>query len=155
MLDYLIASDACLCLRWPTALETSASWLQCLAASRATVITALAHLADIPSIDPRTRRASHAAEPVAIAIDLLDEDESLLAAMRLLTNDPPLRDRLAEAGHAFWSAHHTVDVMAADYERLLEAAAAHPAPVAADLPAHFTADHSRPRARSHSGLESR
>ena len=46
---YLNAADACLCLRWPTALETSASWLRCLAASRATVITDLPHLVDIPS----------------------------------------------------------------------------------------------------------
>src|SRR5262249_36444220 len=35
--DWLAAADACLCLRWPTALETSASWLRCLAARRATV----------------------------------------------------------------------------------------------------------------------
>jgi hypothetical protein len=69
--DYLAASDACLCLRWPTALETSASWLQCLAAARPTVISDLAHLADIPTLDPRSRRRSHAsAEPVAVAIDL-------------------------------------------------------------------------------------
>ena len=45
---YLAASDVCLCLRWPTALETSASWLHCLAAQRATVVTDLAHLADVP-----------------------------------------------------------------------------------------------------------
>ena len=56
--DYLAASDVCLCLRWPTALETSASWLQCLAAARPTVISDLAHLADIPALDPRSRRAS-------------------------------------------------------------------------------------------------
>ena len=49
---YLAASDICLCLRWPTALETSASWLHCLAAHRVTVITDLAHLADVPTIDP-------------------------------------------------------------------------------------------------------
>src|SRR5262245_18577610 len=77
----LAASDACLCLRWPTAQETSASWLRCLAAGRPTVISALAHLADTPVLDPRGTappRSGH--EPVAIAIDLLDEDASLLAA---------------------------------------------------------------------------
>src|SRR5439155_21209021 len=52
--DYLAAADACLCLRWPTAQETSGSWVQCLAAGRATVVTDLAHLADVPAIDPRT-----------------------------------------------------------------------------------------------------
>ena len=40
------------------------------------------------------------------------------------------------------SANHTVDVMARDYEGLLARAAARPAPAVADLPAHFTDDHS-------------
>jgi glycosyltransferase involved in cell wall biosynthesis len=142
--DYLAASDACLCLRWPTALETSASWLQCLAAARPTVISDLAHLADIPALDPRSRRTSPAAaEPVAIAIDLLDEDESLRLAMRALAGEPKLRASLARAGHAYWSAHHTLDAMTDDYQRLIANAAARPAPVVNDLPPHFTDDHSQ------------
>ena len=127
--DHLAAADACLCLRWPTALETSASWLQCLAAARPTVISDLAHLVDIPPT-------------VAIAIDLMDEDAALLEAMRALAADPPRRESLGRAGYAYWSAHHTLDVMTADYQRLLELAAARPAPVAGDLPAHFTDDYS-------------
>jgi glycosyltransferase involved in cell wall biosynthesis len=140
---YLAASDACLCLRWPTALETSASWLQCLAAARPTVISDLAHLVDIPTLEPRTRRSSHAsADPVAIAIDLLDEDESLLRALRALASAPGLREELGRAGHAYWSVNHTLDVMAGDYQRLIAQAVARPAPVAGDLPPHFTDDHS-------------
>jgi glycosyltransferase involved in cell wall biosynthesis len=142
--DYLAAADACLCLRWPTALETSASWLQCLAAARPTVISDLAHLADIPTLDPRSRRSSHAStEPVAMAIDLIDEDESLRLAMRALAGEPRLRTSLARAGHAYWSMHHTLDVMTTDYQRLIAAAAARPAPAVTDLPPHFTDDHSR------------
>ena len=146
--NYLAASDACLCLRWPTALETSASWLQCLSAARPTVISDLAHLVDIPTIEPRGPRASAAAmDPVAIAIDLLDEDESLLLAMRRLADEPRLREDLGRAGHAYWSAHHTLDVMAGDYERLMAQAAARPAPVVTDLPSHFT-DHRPDTARA-------
>ena len=126
--DYLAAADACLCLRWPTALETSASWLQCLAASRPTVISDLAHLVDIPAI--------------ALRVDLMDEDASLLAAMRALAGDPDLREALGRAGHAYWLAHHTLDVMAADYQRLIAQAVARPAPVVTDLPSHFTDDYS-------------
>ena len=141
--DYLAASDACLCLRWPTALETSASWLQCLAAARPTVISDLAHLVDIPTIDPRSRRPSTAsADPVAIAIDLLDEEALLIVAMRALATDQKLRASLARAGHAYWSANHTPEVMTHDYERLIALAASRPAPVINDLPAHFTHDHS-------------
>jgi glycosyltransferase involved in cell wall biosynthesis len=142
--DHLLASDACLCLRWPTALETSASWLQCLSAARPTVISQLAHLTDVPSIDPRTRRLSHAStEPVAITIDLIDEEEALKAALRALAEEPALRDRLARAGYAYWAAHHTLDVMADDYARLIAKTAARPAPVVNDLPSHFSDDHSR------------
>jgi glycosyltransferase involved in cell wall biosynthesis len=125
---YLAAADACLCLRWPTALETSASWLQCLAASRPTVISDLAHLVDLPAC--------------ALRVDLLDQDASLLAAMRALAGDPGRREALGRAGHAYWLAHHTLEVMAADYERLIAEAAARPAPVVTDLPPHFTEDHS-------------
>jgi glycosyltransferase involved in cell wall biosynthesis len=140
--DYLAATDACLCLRWPTALETSASWVHCLAAARPTVISDLAHLIDVPTVDPRAWRPSSAPElPVAIAIDLLDEDESLRLAMRRLATDPQLRDTLARAGHAYWSANHTLDLMVDDYRRLLGSAAERRAPAPANLPAHFTEDH--------------
>ena len=140
---YLAAADVCLCLRWPTALETSASWLRCLAAGRATVITDLPHLVDVPAIVARTWRATHTAhDPVAVAIDLLDEDRSLLLAMRRLATDGALRAALARAGHDHWSRAHTLDAMAADYRRVIAAAASRPAPQPIDLPAHFTGDHS-------------
>jgi glycosyltransferase involved in cell wall biosynthesis len=142
--DYLAASDACLCLRWPTALETSASWLQCLAAGQPTVISDLAHLVDIPTLEPRGWTRSHPqVDPVAVRIDLLDEDGSLERAMRALAEEPRLRESLGRAGHAYWAAHHTLDVMTEDYRRLIAAAAARPAPAVDDLPAHFTDDHSQ------------
>jgi len=140
---YLAGADVCLCLRWPTALETSASWLRCLAARRATVITDLPHLVDVPATDPRTWRATHASrEPIAVAIDLLDEEGSLLLAMRRLAADTALRETLARAGHEHWLREHTLDAMAADYRRVIAAAVARPAPVPNGLPAHFTEDHS-------------
>jgi glycosyltransferase involved in cell wall biosynthesis len=146
--DYLTAADACLCLRWPTALESSASWLQCLAAGRPTAISDLAHLADVPTLDPRSRRASRIGiEPVAIAIDLVEEEGALLAAMRALANDPALGKALGRAGRAYWSTNHTVDAMADDYRRAITVAASLPAPNPSDLPLHFLDDHSG-RARS-------
>jgi glycosyltransferase involved in cell wall biosynthesis len=125
---YLSAADACLCLRWPTALETSASWLRCLAARRATVISDLAHLADIPP-------------QAALRVDVDDETRGLTAAMRALAADPQLRDTVARGGFDYFTAHHTLDLMASDYRRLIARAAARPAPAVAGLPAHFTADH--------------
>jgi hypothetical protein len=129
--SFLSIADACLCLRWPTAQETSASWLRCLAARRATVITDLPHLAIIP-------------RDVALRVDLLDEEASLLTAMRELATDASLCDAVARSGHEYWSAHHTLDHMAADYNRVLISAIGRPAPRATDIPRHFTDDHSEP-----------
>ena len=146
---YLEATDVCLCLRWPTALETSAAWLHCLTAGRPTVITDLAHLVGVPTIDPRHPRAPaplsiedpprHGA--VALRIDLLDEDRALRVAMRTLATDVVLRDALASAGHAYWAANHTIELTAARYRQVINEAAARPAPVCTDLPRHFTEDY--------------
>jgi glycosyltransferase involved in cell wall biosynthesis len=139
---YLAAADACLCLRWPTAQETSASWLRCLAAARATVITDLAHLVDVPTLDPSLRGSSPGGSaPIAMRIDLLEEEECLRTAMRRLATDARLRESLARAGHAHWAREHTLEVMVADYRRVIEEAAARPAPAVVDLPAHFTNDY--------------
>ncbi len=128
---YLEAADACLCLRWPTALETSASWLRCLAAGRATVISDLAHVVDVP----RT---------VALRVDLLDEATTLADAMHRLASDRDLRNSLGHAGLEYFAAHHTIDMMAADYSALITNAAARRSPDATALPAHFTDDHGEP-----------
>jgi glycosyltransferase involved in cell wall biosynthesis len=126
--EYLSASDACICLRWPTALETSASWVQCLAAGRPTIVSDLAHTVDVPA-------------SVARRVDLLDEGASLVAAMRALANDERLRTAMGDAGRAYWSANHTLDAMAEDYRRVIALAAAAEAPVVPDLPAHIVEDH--------------
>ena len=79
---------------------------------------------------------------MTIRVDLLDEEPSLLDAMRRLTDDAGLRERVARAGHAYWSAHHTLDLMAEDYRRVLVAASSRPAPTPEGLPRHFLDDHS-------------
>jgi glycosyltransferase involved in cell wall biosynthesis len=153
--EYLAASDACLCLRWPTALETSAAWVRCLAAGKPTVISDLAHLVDIPAIDPRGRRASPAsAEPIAIAVDLLDEHDSLLLALRTLADDPRLRDALGRAGQAYWDVNHTIEVMVRDYGSSSDApprAPCRPLPICLRISQTITR---RSRARSPGSLAS-
>jgi glycosyltransferase involved in cell wall biosynthesis len=126
---YLAAADVCLCLRWPTARETSASWLHCLAAARPTIVSDLAHTVDVP-------------ERVALRVDLLDEEASLLRAMRMLASDSNRRGEIARAGHAYWAANHTMDAAADDYRRIIQQAVARPVPVATDLPSHLRRDYS-------------
>ena len=143
----IAACDVALNLRWPTAREVSGPWLRCLAAGRATVTIALAHLAGGASavwttIDPRTWVADAGATPYAVALDIADEEHSLRLAMRRLAVDRDLRRALGRAGRDYWSANHTIDGMVEDYRGLLARASAAPAPALTPLPDHLlqTAD---------------
>ena len=147
---HLAACDVSLNLRWPTAREVSGPWLRALAAGTPTVIMDLAHLTDVPSLDPRTwvPRAALRAESgergaesaaVTVAIDILDEDHSLRLAMRRLATDAELRARLAAAGQQYWQREHSLEAMLDDYRRVLALAAGRPAPQIA-LPAHLLDD---------------
>jgi glycosyltransferase involved in cell wall biosynthesis len=152
--SHLSEADVCFCLRWPSTGETSASWLRCLAASRATVITDLLHTVHVPCLDPRSWTAADGLavgadtggrlvrrSPVCVAIDILDEEHSLRLALPRLCTDADLRGRLGVSARAWWAAHHTLDLMEADYLVALDAAASAPAPgVPDDFPAHLLAD---------------
>ena len=146
--DSIAACDVALNLRWPTAREVSGPWLRCLAAGKPTVIVDLAHLSDIPTLDPRTwrptvvsPRGDERTAPCAVAIDILDEDHSLRLAMRRLGTDPALRASLGAAARTCWQENHSIDAMGADYRALIAEAVRHPAP-AVSLPAHLLDDRS-------------
>ncbi len=57
----IAACDVSLNLRWPTAREVSGPWLRALAAGRPTITVDLAHMVDVPALDPRTWKMNHAA----------------------------------------------------------------------------------------------
>ncbi len=147
--DCIAACDVSLNLRWPTAREVSGPWLRALAAGRPTVIIDLAHLADVPSLDPRTWRLRLSGfgirdpgsadpgsripdpgtiAPVTVAIDILDEDHSLRLAMRRLASDAALRAELGAAGRRYWDEEHSMPRMVEDYRRILVTAAGRAAP---------------------------
>ncbi len=142
--DHLAACDVSLNLRWPTARETSGPWLRALAAGRPTIVTDLAHLTGIPSLDPRTwrqqslvdGRGSLVDHPISVAIDILDEDHSLRLAMRRLAADAELRAAIGRAAYEYWRREHSLEAMVDDYERVIADAASRPAP-RAELPAHI------------------
>ena len=143
---HLAACDVSVNLRWPTARETSGAWLRALAAGLPTIITDLAHLDDVPSLDPRTwqardTRGRSVQAPVCVSVDILDEDHSLRLAMRRLAQDAELRERLGRTAQAWWRREHSLNAMADDYERLIAAAAARPgAAMPADAPRHLRDD---------------
>ena len=145
--DVVAATDVTLALRWPAALDVSGTWLSALAAGRATVILDLAHLAEVPTLDPRTWRRHVPADPspaadaeaVAVGVDVMDEDHSLRLALQRLAVDAALRARLGHAAHAYWRAHHAPERMVEDYARAIAHAATLRAPDVV-LPAHLRPD---------------
>ena len=116
------AVDVSLNLRWPSAHETSGPWLRALAEGRATVVTDLAHQSHVPSLDPRTWQSMDA-EPVTIAIDVLDEAHSLGLALRRLATDAALRDRLGRSARRYWERTHTFARMRDEYAAVIDRAA--------------------------------
>jgi hypothetical protein len=150
----IAAADVCLCLRWPTAHETSAMWLRCLAAGRPTVITDQLTTVDVPTLDPRHWLLRHTREDagsvfqpppvstaVAVAIELADEAHMLRQAMLRLATDATLRASLGAEARAWWRAHHTVERMHRDYRRVLAWAAALPDPAwPPEAPSHLRPD---------------
>jgi glycosyltransferase involved in cell wall biosynthesis len=133
--EWIGAVDVSLNLRWPTSREVSGPWLRALAAGRASIIIDLEQSARLPTLDPRTWArhtpaapgpARHA--PIAVAVDILDEDHSLRRALLRLAHDASLRESLGRAAREYWEAHHTTSRMVADYERVIARAAALPPP---------------------------
>jgi glycosyltransferase involved in cell wall biosynthesis len=144
---YLAAADICACLRWPSNRETSASWLRCLCAARPTIVTDLTHMSDVPTLDPRSWRVMDAGgagrrPPIAVSLDILDEDHMLRLALDRLVIDRALRESLGRHARAWWAASHRIEDMARAYTRVLESAASR-APGQVTLPAHLTDDGTR------------
>jgi glycosyltransferase involved in cell wall biosynthesis len=141
----IAACDASLNLRWPTAGEMSGPWLRCLALGLPTVIVDLAHLAGVPSLDPRTWRqhgGDTGKDPVCIAVDILDEDHSLGLAMRRLATQAALRERLGRAAADYWRREHAPERMFNDYRRVVAHALVVDLPRPA-LPPHLLDDAGR------------
>ena len=138
--NYVAASDVCLCMRWPTSRETSASWLRCLAAGKPTISTDLVHTGDIPTLDPRNWSVVAAFEtgttnaveppadapPVGVSIDILDEGHSLKLALRRLATDEKLRLALGSNARELWARRFKLETMVEGYRtaiaRILQAA---------------------------------
>jgi glycosyltransferase involved in cell wall biosynthesis len=123
--DYLAASDVCLCMRWPTCRETSASWRRCVAAGKPTISTDLLHTVNMPMLDPRdwsVLTTERPASAVGVGIDIVDEVHSLTLAIRRLATDARLRDTLGVNAQALWSDKMRLEQMATGYEHVIASA---------------------------------
>ena len=141
--EELRACDACICLGSLAALETTDTWMRCLAAGRATVVNARARLAGLPLVDARTWHDLHGGpdEGIAVAVDPRSESEGLWLAMRRLAVDDTLRRALGERARSWWGARPaSVAGMIDDYRRLIQESASAPPGADDALPRHFRAD---------------
>jgi len=87
--DCIAACDVSLNLRWPTAREMSGPWLRALAAGRPTITIDLAHLVDVPSIDPRTWKVNF----VAIGDRRVAAGSEIGNLVKIASHEPPTANR--------------------------------------------------------------
>jgi len=123
---HIAAADAVVHLRYPTARETSAALLRVLAQGRATVISDLEHLADIPT-------------DAVLRADVTDEEGEVTRALFRLADDSGLRNRLGEAALAFVKREHTAARCLEGYESALVVTARRPVPSPRAWPDHWPA----------------
>ncbi|MBM3779605.1 MAG: hypothetical protein FJW23_15440 [Acidimicrobiia bacterium] len=135
--------DVAVALAWPPAGGIAVEALAAMALGIPTIVLETRETVDWPSSDPRTWRSRDriGPPPVCIGLDPLDEEHSLVVALRRLASDLDARRALGEQARQWCAARHAPDAAAAAFETLLEEVRlldppAHPA----DWPAHLTAD---------------
>ena len=140
----IASADVIITLPWPPAPEPPAAALAAMAARRPVIVHETPATAAWPALDPQTwqpRGFLPGLDPIAISIDLRDEEHSLMLALRRLSADADLRTRVGRSAHGWWREHATAVHAATAWEPLLEeAVAAGPPPVPQGWPAHLTAD---------------
>jgi glycosyltransferase involved in cell wall biosynthesis len=111
-------------LRYPTARETSAALLRVLAQGRATIVSDLAHQADLP-------------EDVVVRVDVTDEEGGLAGAILGLAGDSQARARLGAAAAEHVRRAHAPSRVLEAWDTALEWARGLPAPRPGSWPAHW------------------
>jgi hypothetical protein len=136
-------ADVVRALSWPPHGEGQALARAAMAEGRPVVALETPLTADWPALDPQTWRTRGLLPdpPVAITVDLRDEEHSLAVAIRRLSTDAALRSQLGEAAHAWSRAHESVEAAVAAWQRVLQdAVRLEPPSRPAGWPPHLAAD---------------
>ena len=145
----IAACDATLNLRWPTAGELSGPWLRSLALGLPTVIVDLAHLADVPSLDPRTwQRHGGGSRRAARCASRSTSSTKTTRWRSRCAVWPRIRRSASRSGAprlTTGAGNTRPSIMIERYRALLPEAMARPVPTVS-LPAHLV-DDGEPRAR--------
>jgi glycosyltransferase involved in cell wall biosynthesis len=123
---HIETADVVAHLRYPTARETSGALLRVLAQGRPTVISDLAHQADIPG-------------DAVLRLDVCDEEGGLTRALLQLGRRPSLRERLGRRAAEYVMRAHAPARTAEAYDAAIEDARRRSEPAPRPWPAHWLA----------------
>jgi hypothetical protein len=138
------ACDVLISPEWPPFRRVATTVLVGMAARKAVVTMEMDATADWPAMDPQTwrpRGIGIGEPPVVVTVDPLDEEHSLMLAVRRLSSDAALRQQLGNAAHAWWKQHATPAHAATTWNQILEEAVRlTPPPRPNDWPQQFSRD---------------
>jgi hypothetical protein len=142
--DLLTTTDVIVVAAWPPQTVMVAAAVAGMAAGKPVIALEMEATAEWPAFDPQTwkpRGQSMSQDPIAVTLDPLDDEHSLVRALTRLATDAPLRDRIGRAAHAWWLANATPAHAALAWRRILEdARVVEPPSRSADWPRHLDDD---------------
>lgn len=143
--DETSAGGVMAALEWPPKGDAPTTALSAMAAGRAVVVFETEETADWPALNPQTWQSRDflggaggagplaPVDPIVVTIDPRDAEHSLKLAMRRLSTDVALRERLGVAARAWWTTHATVGHAVKAWEAIIaEALTLPPASQSAD-----------------------
>jgi len=125
---YMTLPDVAVQLRYPTARETSGALLRLLAHGRPTIVSDLAHQAEIP-------------DDAVVRADVTDEEGEVTRAILRLAANPAQRERLSQSVRTFIEREHAPAQTRAAYVDAIEQAMRLPDPPQRAWPAHWSQRH--------------
>ena len=136
VVDSPLHDDIVVDTEWPPTGDAMTRALTGMAAGKAVVVMETPATADWPALNPQTWQprdfrgavSAPAADPIVVSIDPRDQPHSLKLAMRRLSTDAALRQRLGAAAHRWWQAHATVDHAVRAWAAILAEARTRPLP---------------------------
>jgi hypothetical protein len=137
-------ADVVVSLEWPPFRHMPTVVVAGMAAGKPVVTMEMDATADWPALNPQTWRPRGVGDDrpaVMVTVDPLDEEHSLMLAIRRLSSDAALRERLGTAARTWWQQHATPAHAAAAWNQIIEEAVRlAPPPRPADWPQQFLED---------------
>jgi hypothetical protein len=142
--DIVATSDVIVVVSWPPQDVSLAAVVAAMAAGKPVITNEMEATAEWPALDPQTWKPRGQIEgraPIAVTVEPLDDEHSVVRALTRLASDARLCEELGRAAHAWWLANATPALAAAAWHRILEEASAlSPPRKPADWPRHLDAD---------------